>query len=73
MTHQQPYFRWPCGLFEPLGAPWQVFRLRPMPGTPEGDLVASFATMGAADDAAQALNQAGATLEEARARFAGAV
>ena len=63
------YYRWPCGMFDSLGGPWQVYRFRPMPCTPAGDLVAAFESKGAADLVAKELNEAGVSLAEAKARF----
>lgn len=61
-----PYYRWPSGTFEDLGPPWQVYLYRPMPRTPAGDVVATFATKEEADAAADQLNRTNPSLEEVR-------
>ena len=60
------YYRWPCGMFEDIGGPWQVFLYRPMPSTPAGDLVANFDSKEEADEAVAELNAKGDSLEDAR-------
>jgi hypothetical protein len=56
-------------MFEDLGGPWQVYRYRPMPSTPAGDLVAFFATKDAADRAVADWNAAEYSLEDVRGLY----
>lgn len=63
------FYRWPCGMFKDIGGPWQVYLSRPMPCTPSGDLVGEFATQAAADLAADELNAASLSLDDARALY----
>jgi hypothetical protein len=63
------FYRWPCGSFEVLGAPWTLMRYRPEPRTPSGDSIADFASKEACDAAVADLNERAASLEEARAKY----
>lgn len=66
------YYRWPCGMFEEIGGmsqPWAVYSMRPMPCTPAGDIVATFASKELADAAAAELNAGRYSLEEALTKY----